>query len=145
MINSAKIPKAYSEVYSFINALGSSYISKIPVSVYNTIKKNRDENYNPMFNRDESIIKSNISKEGLALISAINLQYWCNNEDEKAKLKKIYIHNGNIEKQKYSSDNLFNNINKENMKIENICVDLMEYKQSFLQKIIRKIKKIFRL
>ena len=29
------------------------------------------------------------------------------------------------------------------MKIENICVDLMEYKQSFLQKIIRKIKKIF--
>ena len=28
MINSAKIPKAYSEVYSLINALGDSYINK---------------------------------------------------------------------------------------------------------------------
>lgn len=109
MINSVKIPRAYSEVYSFLNALGTYYISKIPDAVYDTIKENRDENYNPIFNKNESITENNISKEALSLISAINLQYWCHNEDEKKILKEAYINNDNIEKEKYSYDNLFKN------------------------------------
>lgn len=39
MINSAKIPRAYSEVYSFLNVLGNYYINKIPDAIYDTIKK----------------------------------------------------------------------------------------------------------
>ena len=89
MINSAKISRAYSEVYSFLNALENYYISKIPDAIYDTIKENRDKNYNPVFKDNEIIKKNDISQEGLSLIAAINLQYWCNNPEEKLKLKEI--------------------------------------------------------
>ncbi len=145
MINSAQIPRAYSEVYSFLNALGNLYINKIPNSLYNTIQENRDKNYNPIYKATENITKYNISQEGLALIAAINLQYWCNSEEKKQALKEAYINNGTIEKEKYNYDNLFKN----NRKIEELketktnCSDIIEYKESFFKKIIDKIKSFF--
>ena len=42
MVNTVKIPRAYSEVYSFLNTLGSEYIYKIPEEIYNTVKENRE-------------------------------------------------------------------------------------------------------
>ena len=83
MINSAKIPRAYSEVYSFLNVLGNYYINKIPDAIYDTIKENRDKSYTPIYDKNENITQNSISQEGLALISALNLQYWCNDEEEK--------------------------------------------------------------
>ena len=91
MINSAKIPRAYSEVYSFLNVLGNYYINKIPDAIYDTIKENRDKSYTPIYDKNENITQNSISQEGLALISALNLQYWCNDEEEKTKLKEITI------------------------------------------------------
>lgn len=141
MINLAQIPRAYSEVYSFLNALGNNYISKIPNTLYNTIKENRDKSYSPIYYSNENIHKYNISQEGLALISAINLQYWCDSKEQKLALKEAYINNDTIEKEKYSYDNLFK---KEDSKLvgEN-CVDIIEYKECFFNKIINRIKSFF--
>ena len=141
MINSAKIPKAYSEVYSLINALGDSYINKIPSSIYNTIKVERDINYNPKYESSKSISAKDISYEGLALISAINLQYWCTNQEEKNKLKEIYFNNTKLENEKYNYDNLF----KKHVQNEvRESVALVEYKERFFTKIIKKIKSFFK-
>lgn len=145
MINSAQIPRAYSEVYSFLNALGNNYIRKIPNLLYDTIRENRDKNYNPIYKATESITKYNISQEGLALISAINLQYWCDNEEQKQALKEAYINNDIIEKEKYSYENLFKN-NEKSKKLgqtEANCVDIIEYKESLFNKIISRIKSFF--
>ena len=137
MINSAKMPKAYSEVYSLINALGDSYINKIPNSIYNTIKIERDINYNPKYESRKTILVNNISYEGLSLISAINLQYWCNDQLEKNKLKEIYSNNTKLENEKYNYDNLF----KKPIESEvTQSVALVEYKEKFFSKIVKKIK-----
>lgn len=142
MINVAKIPQAYSEVYSLINALGERYVNKIPKAIYNTLKEERDINYNPIYEANKPISNQDISYEGLVLISAINLQYWCNNQLEKENLKDIYINNTKIEKEKFSPDNLFKHSEqKENV----ISKALVEYKEGFFTKFINKIKKIFKI
>lgn len=153
MINSAKIPTAYSEVYSFINALGIDFINKIPVKLYNTIKENRNVNYNPKFEASQKITNSMISQEALSLIAALNLQYWCNNETEKQELKQVYIENTRREEEKYSYENLFKNREKSQLLNNNIIdstsqpisekLSLTEYKESIFKRIINKIKKFF--
>ena len=149
MISSVQLPKAYSEVYSFINALGDSYIAKIPTSIYNTIKENRDINYNPKFDANQKITKDMISQEGLSLIAALNLQYWCEDENEKINLKQTYVNNTKQEDEKYSYDNLFKHKKNETIEVtdeqESIPKEtsLVEYKESLFVKIINKIKNIF--
>ena len=154
MVNSIKFPKAYSEVYSFINALGDSYINKIPTSIYNTIKENRDINYNPKFEANQKITNGMISQEGLSLIAALNLQYWCEDEKEKVELKQTYINNTKQEDEKYSYDNLFKNKKKETMEVAQEeksikettkSTSLVEYKESIFKRFIKKIKSIFHL
>lgn len=142
MINTAQKSRAYSEVYSFLNALGNYYISKIPDALYDSIKDNRDKNYNPTYNINDDITKKNISHEGLALISAINLKYWCHDLNEKERLKKIYVNNEKLEIEKYSYNNLMNN--RKDEEPETIHVEILECKESLIQKIMKKIKKFFR-
>lgn len=147
MINVVNIPRAYSEVYYFINALGEDYINKIPKNIYITIRDNRDFNYNVTFNKNQKIENSTLSREALALISALNLQYWCTNEDEKKELKKVYVNNSKIEQEKYSYNNLFKDRNISNNVIENKDtkqnVQIIEYKRSVFNRIINKIKEFF--
>ena len=44
-------------------------------------------NYNPEYKVNQKMTNDVISKEALALIAALNLQYWC--EDEKEKVSDI--------------------------------------------------------
>jgi hypothetical protein len=151
MINSVKIPTAYSEVYSFINALGSDFINKIPTKLYTTIKENRDMNYNPVFHATQTLDSSMLTNEALSLISAINMQYWCNNDVEKQELKQIYIENTKREEKKYSYENLFKNREKSQSLNNNDNISqavsenlsLTEYKESIFKRLINKIKRFF--
>ena len=149
MIRAVNYPKAYSEVYSFINALGKKYIEKVPQRIYETIDKNRVKSYAPIFKANQTITKNSLSKEALALIAALNLQYWCTSKEEKKKLQQIYINNTKAENEKYSYENLFKNT-KSNIAKEyedeqsNEKQALVEYKESPLKKLINKIKKIFK-
>lgn len=101
-------------------------------------------NYNPEYKVNQKMTNDVISKEALALISALNLQYWCEDENEKIRLKQKYIENGKIEQEKYSYENLF----KKDEKDEILTVEdkqqkteIIEYKEeSFIANILNKIK-----
>ena len=153
MINTVKIPRAYSEVYSFINTLGTEYIEKIPSKIYNTIKDNRDKEYNPIYQKNQTIKEEMLSYEALCLISALNLQYWCNDPEEKNILKKKYVDNTKKEQETYSYDNLFKtnqskiqpNIseNISNESDESKHTQMIEYKESIFTKIKNWFKRTF--
>lgn len=89
MVNTVKIPRAYSEVYSFLNTLGSEYIYKIPEEIYNTVKENRDKEYNPVYQKEQTLKEGMLSIEALSLIAALNLQYWCSDEEKKELKERI--------------------------------------------------------
>ena len=145
MINIVKIPRAYSEVYSFINTLGMEYIEKIPNKIYNTIKDNRDKEYNPVFKKEQTLKEGLLSHEALCLLSALNLQYWCNDNEEKNLLKQKYIENTKKEQEKYSYDNLFKNKSKivENISNEQEHTEMIKYKESIFLRIKNWFKRIF--
>lgn len=145
MVSTVKIPKAYSEVYSFINTLGIEYIEKIPNKIYNTIRDNRDKEYNPIYKKEQTIKEGILSYEALCLLSALNLQYWCNDNEEKNLLKQKYIDNTKKEQEKYSYDNLFENKSKvaNNISEEQENIAMIEYKESIFTKIKKWFKRTF--
>lgn len=144
MINIANTSRAYSEVYEFINSLGNEYKNKLPKKIYLTIQDNRDKNYIPKYEINQSVDNNTFSKEALALISALNLQYWCEDVEEKDRLKKVYTENQKLENEKYSYENLFkNNKTEEQIQEEKQSenVQMIEYKEeNVFQKVFNKIK-----
>lgn len=137
-----KIKDSYSEVYSILNILGNQYIEKIPKSIYMTIEKEKNNDYNPQYDLKIDISKQNIKRDSIAIIAFLHLNYWCETIDEKNKLKKIFMNNEakyqEKLKQKYNCKNLFNKVIKEEAKEEvNIT------RVSFIDKIINKIRSFF--
>lgn len=145
MINIANTSRAYSEVYEFINTLEDEYKSKVPRKIYLIIQDNRDKNYVPKYDKNQNVDNNTFSKEAIALISALNLQYWCNDVREKERLKKVYLKNSKIEQEKYSYDNLFKSNKIEEKVVETQeNVNIIEYKsENIFQKIFNIIKNLF--
>ena len=82
------------------------------------------------------------------MISALNLQYWREDVEEKERLKKVYTENQKMENEKYSYENLFKS-NKVEEQIQeeqqSDNVQLIEYKEeNVFRKLINKIKNIFK-
>jgi len=152
MINISNTPKAYSEVYSFLNVLGEKYILKIPQSVYSIIEEKRDKSYNPTYLIDQEVTDKTFSQEALALIAALNLQYFCKDENVKKQLKQKYIENTKKEEEKYSYDNIFKNTiriaNQESERDTEINTEnthLIEYEEAkWYIKIWEKVLNIFK-
>ncbi len=107
----------YSEVYGVLNILGNNYISKLPSSLYNMIKEEKLETYNPNYDVTISLYKQNLKRETLSMIALFHLNYWCNSDDEKNKLKELFKSNEEKHqleiREKYNLDNIFKNTTKQ--------------------------------
>ena len=132
--------KAYTEVNIILELLGEKYSDKIPSKIKNAFKTRADQQYNPSIDIHKPILEQSVKRKTITIISALNLQYWCN-DDEKQKLKSAYYENGVKYKQKlnekYNVDNLFCDRNRESI-IENpkekdiiIYKELPKYKRIF--------------
>ena len=142
----------YSEVYSVLNLLGESYINKLPVSLFNMIKEERKQDYNPKYDSTINLEQQNIKRDSLSMIALFHLNYWCNSDEEKNEIKKLFKtneekHQAEI-REKYNPDNLFKKrteeIKTEENTIEN-AVAMVEYKESIFKRFINKIKSIFHI
>lgn len=148
----AQTQEIYSEVYSILNLLGESYIKKLPVSLFNMIKDERKQDYNPKYDSIVNLEQQNIKRDSLSMIALLHLNYWCNSDEEKNELKKLFKtneekHQAEI-REKYNPDNLFKKHDKEIKVEENTtknAVAMLEYKESIFKKFINKIKSIFHI
>jgi hypothetical protein len=138
---------AYSEVLAIINLMEEKYKNKIPNSVLQIFKDEKKENYNPVINIEESFLNQNLQRETLVILAILNLNYWCENEQEKIDLLKEYAENDKIKEEKlrkmYNPDNMFKNKNTERIS-ENENKQLIEYKENMFKKIWNKIKIFFK-
>ena len=140
----------YSEVYSILNLLGESYIKKLPVSLFNMIKEEKRQDYNPKYDSIINLEQQNIKRETLSMIALFHLNYWCNSDEEKNELKTLFKtneekHQAEI-REKYNPDNLFKkrSLQQEESTITNE-VAMVEYKEPLFKRIINKIKIIFHI
>ena len=141
--------QAYTEIVNFIELLDEYNRNKIPKKLMEFFKVEKDNNYTKVIDPKIPIKEQNLKKETLALIAMLNLQYWCEDEKEKQRLKKIYANN-EIKYQeelrdKYNPDDLFKTKQKNIENNHSQQTATIEYKElSIFQRIKEFIKNIFK-
>lgn len=140
---------AYSEVCTILNMLEDEYKERVPKNVMDFFEEERDKEYNPIIDVNIPLEKQNLKRKTIVLLAILNLNYWCDSEEEKQEILDSFAKNEELKRLKekeltenYNINNLFNKIENTENKTE---VSLIEYKeQNFIQKIISKIKSLFR-
>lgn len=143
--------QAYSEIDEFLSLLTKEQINKIPLKLRDFFKEEKDKEYKKQIYSVIPIKDQNLKRETLAIIAMLNLQYWCEDEKEKERLRKIYAQNEKIYQEtlqiEFNPDNIFKNrqdISRNFNNTDTGSTAIIEFKEkSFLKKILDKIKKIF--
>ncbi len=142
--------QAYSEIDEFLGLLSDEQRNKIPQKLREFFKEEKDQEYKKGINPNIEIKNQDLKEETLGIIALLNLQYWCEDEKEKDRLKEVYSQNEKkyqeLLREQYNPEDIFKkrNINIENKqeKIEN--TQMVEYKETFIKRIINKIKSFFK-
>ena len=145
--------KACTEVLEVLSHFSEEDFSKIPTDKIEFFEKNKDEGYEYKIDPDIDLSKQYISDEANAIIVGLYKEYFAT-EHQKNVIDDILKHNQVLEDRensvKYNPDNLFKD--KEEIKLDNnvedeydAITDLIERKESFLEKLKRFIFKIFHI
>lgn len=92
--------QAYTEIDNFIELLDENERNKIPERLRTFFKREKDSNYKKEIDINIPIQYQNLKEETLAIIAILNLEYWCEDKEEKLRLKRIYFNN----EEKYQKD-----------------------------------------
>lgn len=116
MTQEKKFGNICSEVYECLNLLGNDYISKIPEKIYKELENGRDENYVSKYDENKGITEETFSQDALNVLAALDLKFWCSEEERKLK-EKLYLDNQKeqeeIAKEKYNIEEIFKKEEKE--------------------------------
>lgn len=155
------------QVNEVIKHMEESLKNKIPENYISYIEKNKAKNYNWVYNESQELYNQDLLPKAKSILTVLYQDFLCENE-EKERLETILLKNENQfqeqAKKKYSTDNLFknknleknlainsdisitqinyNNENLDNEKIKKENMEIIKYKESFLKKLINKIKKM---
>ena len=136
------------EVSVILKHLNKNEYDKIPKELIDRIEKNKDLEYIWNYNETKDLKNQNVSKDTIAILSYINMQYLLN-EDQKKFVQEIFSENQkkieNIKKEKYDTDNLFKNKKVEGTKVQEEVHALVEYKEkNLIQQVWDKIKSLLK-
>ena len=137
---------AYSEINEIINMLEDEDKNKVPENIRNFFKEEKNNDYIPQIDPSKPLIEQNLKRETIILLTILNLNYWCENEDEKQKwwneLEKNQKESEEL-KEKYKLENLFKKKNDIGTLKEEL--QIVKYKkQNIIQKVLEKILGIFK-
>lgn len=139
--------KAYSEIDEFLSLLKEEQRNKIPQKLREFFNEEKDKQYTKGISVDKDIKNQNLMEETLAIIALLNLQYWCEDEAERQRLKDIYAKNEKLWQDAFQIKFDSNEIFKKNVVVtkhqEETNTQMVEYKESVINRLIKKIKKLF--
>lgn len=131
---------AYAEIDEILNLLEDDYREMVPKKVRDFFKEEKMKDYHPEIDIEKPLIEQNLKRETMVLLAILNLNYWCENEEEKQSFLNEL--NKNELEEKYNPDNLFKK--KQDESIQN-NLQIIEYKKpNFIQRLLTKIKKFFK-
>ena len=143
--------KAYSEIDEFLGLLSEEQRNKIPKKLREFFKEEKDQEYKKGINPNIAIKNQDLKEETLGIIALLNLQYWCEDENEKQRLKEVYAKNEQVYQEMlqvaFNPDDIFkkrtSNAEKELEQAEN--TQIVEYKEPIIKRIFNKILKFLHL
>ena len=140
---------AYKQLITILNNMEPEYKEKIPKKLMKLFEENSAEDYEFHLDLTRPLQEQELNSKTLALLAMLNLNYWCETEEEKQELIKHYTENERKYQEelrkKYNTDNIFqkNNIENKQEEITEEQVALVEHRESVIRKLINKIKSIF--
>ena len=137
--------KAYSEVDKILSFMEIRYVEKVPKKMREMFKNEKLQDYEPNIDKNIPLEEQQLERKTLAILAMLNLNYWCENEEEKLRFLNELDKNEEEKKEleeKYNPDNLFKK--KQDESTEN-NLQIVEYKKpNFIQILLTKIKKILK-
>lgn len=141
--------EAFVEVLAILDNTPIEEKQGIPQKFINFLKENASKTYKIAFDRNKQIEELNLKKETKAMLSVIYYNYLCPQDKKQEYIELLNNNQTKLEeeiREKYNPDNIFKKDNAtiiQNHKPVKDEVAMAEYKESFLSKIINKIKAIF--
>ena len=134
--------QAYSEVDEFLGLISNEHRNKIPKKLREFFREEKDTNYKKGINPNVPIKNQKLKEETLGIIALLNLQYWCEDENEKKRLKEVYAKNEKRYQEYLQVQFNPNEIFKKKEPTQE-SLSIVEYKESIIKKLVNKIKNIF--
>ncbi len=138
---------AYKEIYEILKIFPSELVNKVPKDKIDFFYKNMNNNYEYNISK-ETFDGQTMLEETAAILTILFRDYWSNPEQKEKLINFTQNAQSIIEKEdreRYNPDNIFKNRNMNNIENTQQEQALVEYKESFLKRIISKIKNLFRL
>ena len=144
MVNN-EYKEAAVEVLGILNELEENEFNKIPNKIIEFLENNKSNTYNPTIDFSGNVNEMQLKDKTREILAGIYLDYLCK-EDEKEKIiknirKNEFEYQEEIRKQ-YNADNLFKpKIKDASNKSKEVY--MINYKESFLKKLLKKLQKLF--
>ena len=143
--------KAYAEVDKILSFMEIKYVEKVPKKMREMFKNEKLQGYEPNIDKNIPLEEQQLERKTLAILAMLNLNYWCENQEEKQELLRAYSDNDKKReeelREKYNPDNIFKNKNKEQDAEQETdkITSVVEYKEkNLIKKLLDKIKRLFR-
>ena len=147
--------KAYTEVLYILNHMNKEYIEKVPSELLNFFEEIKDSNYIVEIDNNIPLYKNNLQEYTFDILNIINLNFWCENEEQKRRVIRA-IENKPVEfkfneqlSKIYNNDHILKEIIENNKYNEFITKDIIDNIEKY-EKIkenggfFKKIKSIFK-
>lgn len=139
---------AYSEVLEILNYISKEDYNKIPDEKIELFEKECNKGYNFHYDVTKTLEEQNVSSKAKTIIAILFRDYWATDlQRQKIKAKEEY--DRQIVKQKaeekYSINELHQDNENSNIKVEEKTNELIVYKEPFIKRIVDKILKWFKL
>ncbi len=138
---------AYTEVDTILKYLRIEDLNKIPENFIKTIKANKNDNYNFTIDWNKELKDQNILIETRAILFNIFRDYLANDiqKEKIINMQREEENRNELVKQEMYDVNLFENRYIVKNEDKNNEMTIVEFKESFFEKIINKIKKIINI
>ena len=136
--------QAYSEVYEILNLIDEAQRNKVPKELQEIFKTEKDNNYKKYIDFNIPLENQNLKRETLVIIALLNLEYWCEDENEKQRLLKIYKENEKEYKESMEKKLNFRNTRDDYNNVDSLIATKeieVYHKESKFKKFINKFLK----
>ena len=146
---STEFSEGISETLDILNHMENTYIEKMPKKFREFLENNKSADYISSLDHSKKLNEMNLKEKTKDILATIYMNYWCTPEQKEDYQKVLNENETRYQeelKEKYNPDNVFKNKKQSIIqdKVEDTKVSMIEYKESFISKIIKKIKSMFK-
>lgn len=151
MMVSVEYSEAIVEILDILENSDDTIYKKIPNKLIEFWQRNKSTTYKPNLDHDKPLNEMDLKEKTKDIITMIYLNYLCDENEKEIIIDRLRKNEENYQlmlRDKYNPDNIFKKQAKqETIKIEESIknVDIVEYKESIFSKIIKLIKRFFKL